>query len=225
VAISRTERPVKMCACVLTGALVLAPANQARIHVFTSLYKHVGFGSMFAAVVAGYALASFATAVPAIKRSGALRAGAGVAAAGLIVGASLAHTHFVSWPNTTGFVERLRTLLPAHKGRVLAADNGNVIEYYLPDELDGMVFSGPWFLRYQDPQTGKFLSGLPAYRDAIRHRYFSIIALAFGDSQATDQIISSDIRTLGGYQLIATLPYRVAGRDSAFRIWVREGAG
>jgi 4-amino-4-deoxy-L-arabinose transferase-like glycosyltransferase len=225
VTIARTQRPVKLCACVLTGALLLAPANQARIHVFTSLYKHVGFGSMFAAVVAGYALASFATAVPAIKRSGAVRAGAGVAAAGLLVGASLAHTHFVSWPNTTGLVAQLRALLPAHKGRVLAADNGNVIEYYLPDELDGSVFSGPWFLRYQDPDTGRYLSGLAAYHDAIKHRYFSIIALSFGDSQATDRVISADIRALGGYQLIATLPYRVAGRDSAFRIWVREGAG
>jgi hypothetical protein len=220
-----TQLPTKLCACVLACAITLAPANQARIHVFTSLYKHVGFGAWFAAAVAGYALASLAGAVPAIKQRGALRASTGLAVAGLLLGASLAQTHFASWPNTTSFVAHLRPLLPAHKGRVLAADNGNVIEFYLPDELQGMIFSGPWFLRYQDPETGKYLAGLPAYRDAIKHRYFSVIALSFGDSRAMDEVISNDIRTYGGYQLIATLPYRAAGQSGAFRIWVREESG
>ncbi len=212
----------RVCACVMGGAIMLAPANQARIHVFTSLFKHVGFGAWFAAAVAGDALASLPAAVPAVKRRGAIVAGAGVAIAGLLAGASLAQTHFVSWPNTARFISQLRPLLPAHEGRVLAADNGNVIEYYLPDELDGMVFSGPWFLRYQDPDTGKYLVSWPAYADAIKHRYFSVIALSFGDSRAADEVISKDIRAYGGYQLVATLPYRTAGLSSAFRIWVRE---
>jgi hypothetical protein len=40
-----------------------------------------------------------------------------------------------------------------------------------------------------------------------------------------DEVISNDIRTYGGYQLIATLPYRAAGQSGAFRIWVREESG
>jgi hypothetical protein len=226
VAAAKQAQPAtKLCACVLGGAVMLAPANQARIHVFTSLFKHVGFGAWFAAAVAGYALAALASAVPAVKKSGAVISSASVAAAGLLIGASLAQTHFVSWPDTASFVARLRTILPAHKGHVLAADNGNVIEFYLPDELDGMAFSGPWFLRYQDPDTGKYLVGGPAYADAIRHHYFSVIALSFDDSRAIDEIISKDIRTYGGYQLVATLPYRAAGLPSTFRIWAREGSG
>jgi hypothetical protein len=217
--------PMKLCACLLASAVVLAPANQARIHVFTSLFKHVGFGAWFGAAVAGYALASLANAVPAVKQRGAAMTSAGVAIAGLLIGASLAQTHFLSWPKTTEFTARLGTLLPAHKGNVLAADNGNVIEYYLPDELQGMIFYGPWFLHYQDPSSGKFLAGRPAYADAIKHGYFSVIALSFGDSRATDQAITRDIHTYGGYQLIATVPYHVAGRASAFRIWVRVGPG
>ena len=201
--------PMKLCACLLASAAVLAPADQARIHVFTSLFKHVGFGAWFAAAVAGYALASLASAVPAVKQRGAARASAGVAIAGLLIGASLAQTHFMSWPKTTEFTARLGTLLPAHKGNVLAADNGNVIEYYLPDELQGMIFYGPWFLRYEDPASGKFLAGRAAYADAIKHGYFSVIALSFGDSRATDQAITGDIHTYGGYQLVAALPYHV----------------
>ena len=217
--------PIKLCACLLTSAVVLAPANQARIHVFTSLFKHVGFGAWSAAAVAGYALASLAHAVPEVKQRGAAMASTGAAVAGLLIGASLAQTHFLSWPNTTAFTAQLRPLLPVHKGHVLAADNGNVIEYYLPDELQGMIFDGPWFLRYQDPSSGKYLAGRAAYADAIKHGYFSVIALSFGDSRATDQAITRDIRTYGGYQLIATLPYHAAGRASSFRIWVRVGPG
>ena len=96
--------PMKLCACLLASAVILAPANQARIHVFTSLFKHVGFGAWFGAAVAGYALASLASAVPAVKQRGAAMTSAGVAVAGLLIGASLAQTHFLSWPNTTAFV-------------------------------------------------------------------------------------------------------------------------
>ena len=217
--------PMKLCACLLASAVVLAPANQARIHVFTSLFKHVGFGAWFAAAVAGYALASLANAVPAVKQRGAAMTSAGVAVAGLLIGASLAQTHYLSWPKTTEFTAKLGTLLPSHKGNVLAADNGNVIEYYLPDELQGMIFYGPWFLHYRDPASGKVLAGRAAYADAIKHGYFSVIALSFGDSRATDQAITRDISTYGGYQLISTLPYHAGGRASSFRIWVRVGPG
>jgi hypothetical protein len=217
--------PMKLCACLLASAVVLAPGNQARIHVFTSLFKHVGFGAWFAAAVAGYALASLANAVPAVKQRGAAMTSAGVAVAGLLIGASLAQTHYLSWPKTTEFTAKLGTLLPSHKGNVLAADNGNVIEYYLPDELQGMIFYGPWFLHYRDPASGKVLAGRSAYADAIKHGYFSVIALSFGDSRATDQAITRDISAYGGYQLISTLPYHAGGRASSFRIWVRVGPG
>jgi hypothetical protein len=217
--------PMKLCACLLASAVVLAPGNQARIHVFTSLFKHVGFGAWFAAAVAGYALASLANAVPAVKQRGAAMTSAGVAVASLLIGASLAQTHYLSWPRTTEFTAKLGTLLPSHKGNVLAADNGNVIEYYLPDELQGMIFYGPWFLHYLDPASAKPLAGRAAYADAIKHGYFSVIALSFGDSRATDEAITRDIRAYGGYQLISVLPYHAGGRASAFRIWVRVGPG
>src|SRR5262249_44405733 len=149
----------------------------------------------------------------------------GAAAVGLLLGASLAQTHFESWPNTSGFIAHLRTLLPAHKGRVLAADNGNVIEFYLPNELQGMIFSGPWFIRYQDPATGRYLVGGAVFADAIKHLSFSLIAVSFGDSRATDEVIDKDIRAYGGYQLIAAVPSRAAGLSSMSRIWAREGTG
>ena len=215
----------KLCALALAGAIALAPANQARIHVFTSLFKHVGFGAWFAASVAGYALASLADAVPAVKKHKALTVSACAAATGILVGALLAQTHFASWPNTTTLVARMRTILPDHRGNILSADNGNVIEYYLEDEIAGSTFYGTRFFHYQDPNTGNSLTNLAAYTDAIRHRYFSVIILSFSDTRTTDEAIERDIRTYGGYTQVARLPYRVSGTSSAFRIWVREGSG
>jgi hypothetical protein len=219
------QLPAKLCALALAGAIALAPANQARIHVFTSLFKHVGFGAWFAAAVAGYALASLAVAVPAVKKHKALMVSACAAATGILVGALLAQTHFASWPNTTTLVARMRTILPDHRGNILSADNGNVIEYYLEDEIDGSTFYGTRFFHYQDPNTGEALTNLPAYADAIRHGYFSVIILSFSDTRTTDQAIERDIRADGGYTQVARLPYRVSGTASAFRIWVREGTG
>src|ERR1700683_3797788 len=143
--VRQRQLPAKLCALALAGGIALAPANQARIHVFTSLFKHVGVGAWVASAVAGYALASLAVAVPAVKKHKALLVSASAAATGILVGALLAQTHYASWPNTTTLVARMRTILPDHRGNILSADNGNVIEYYLEDEIDGSTFYGTRF--------------------------------------------------------------------------------
>ena len=53
VACTRRRLPVRLLAGVLAAAVFLVPAEQARIHVYTSLFKHVGFWGWFAAIVAG----------------------------------------------------------------------------------------------------------------------------------------------------------------------------
>lgn len=223
--VARTESgvPVRLAAVTLAGAIVLAPANQARIQVFTSLFKHVDFGAWFAAATAGVALASLARAVPAVKRNSAAAAAAAAAAVAAVSGVLLSATHFSSWPASSSFVTAMRPVLAGARGPVLAADNGNVLEYYLPGDITRVIFYGPWFFRYHDPGTGRYLTGLPAYADAIRHRFFSVIALSFSDSQATDVRVSADIARYGGYRLVSVLPYRAAGAPSAYRIWVLDG--
>ena len=217
--VTRAPLPQRLTACVLTGAVALAPANQARIHVFTSLFKHVGFGAWFAAIIGGHALAALACAVPKVKGRGAALASAGAVGLCATVGLMLAQTHFLSWPDTTRFTAALHTTLPGRPGNILAADNGNVIEYYLPGDIGHDWFYGPWFMRYQDPATGQHLTGLPAYKDAIRHRFFAVIALSFSDSRLIDDQLDRYITASGRYRLTAVLPYELSGKHSAFRIW------
>ena len=75
IVVSCTQRAVtmKVLSWTLAAAAFLAPGEQARIHVFTSLFKHVGFGGWFGAAVAGYALTAFVRAVPVVKARGALK--------------------------------------------------------------------------------------------------------------------------------------------------------
>ena len=222
VTVTRKSRPLRITAWVLAAAVGLAPANQARIQVFTSLFKHVGFGTWFAAAVAGLALGALADAVPRVKKGAALRAAASATLVSALLGTLLATAHFAAWPSSAGFIADLEPIMPG-SGPVLAADNRNVIEYYLPRQSRNDIFYGPWYFRYKDPRTHRYLLGAPAFADAIKHRFFRVIALAFSDPQSTDPRLQADIDKYGGYRLTAVLPYRAAGLSSAYRIWVREG--
>ena len=44
-----------LLACSWRARRLLVPTEQARIHTYTSLSKHVDFGAWFAAIAAGYA--------------------------------------------------------------------------------------------------------------------------------------------------------------------------
>jgi hypothetical protein len=225
VVVTKTYRdlPTRLTAWVLTGAVALAPANQARIHVFTSLFKHVGFGAWFAAVVAGVALAALPEAVPKAKRAKALQTAVAAVVGVSVVGILLAGAHFTNWPNSTKFTVAMRSVLAHVRGPVLASDNGNVIEYYLPSESSREYFYGTGYFRYQDPRTRDYLVDAPAYAEAIKRRFFDVISLNFDDSAPAEVQIAADIKKYGGYRLVNTLPYRLGRMDTAFRIWVKEG--
>lgn len=220
---TRQSLSTRLMAVVLTGAILLAPAEQARMQVFTSLFKHVDFGAWFAAVMAGVALAGLAKAVPAAKHAAAIRVASVFAAATAAIGVPLAATHFAQWPSTSQLVTAMAPVLAKADGPVLAGDNGNVLQYYLPDISQRVVFYRTGFFRYQDPQSHEILSGPPAYADAIKHRFFSVVTLSFLGTRAEDLKISADITRYGGYRLVSALPYHVGAALREYRIWVRDG--
>ena len=110
--------------------------------------------------------------------------------------------------------------LPSNKHSVLAADNGNVIEYYLPrgglgskeyfiDEQAQWqaIFNGHGF-GYRNPITGARVSGLDAYDLAIKNGYFTVITLSdYHAWLSADEVIRRDIKRNHDYRLIANIPY------------------
>ena len=213
--------PVRALACVLVIAVFLVPAEQARIHTITSLFKHVGFGAWFGCIMAGFALASLVTVVPAVKANGAIRVGVAAAVLGAVVGAAMGGSHFSGWPRSTSFTVRLEALAKQYRGPVL--EDNDVPAYYIPD-LRWRSRAGTAQFTYIDPRTGRKLSGPSAYLDAIKHGYFSIIALSFANTIQVDKMIAHDISVTGAYRLSAVIPYEVDGVRAAYEIWVRDPA-
>ena len=206
---------------VLTAAVFLVPAEQARIHTYTSLFKHVGFGGWFACIPAGYAVASLAWAVPRSKAVQATRVGTAAVCLAALPSVFLAVSHF-GWPDTSQAMPVMRAVLASTLGPVLADDRGNILDYYLPTETAHRQVLGTFFFAYNDPATGAHLTGSPAYAAAIHERYFSVIILEFWDTAQTDGAILHDLETSAGYQPVATIPYRATGQHGNILIWVRR---
>jgi 4-amino-4-deoxy-L-arabinose transferase-like glycosyltransferase len=221
IACTRRNRPTRLLAGVLAVAVFLVPAEQARIHTYTSLFKHLGYGEWFGAIVAGVAFTALAGAVPPGKAVAALRIGIGTVCLAAVPAIPWASARY-GWPDSMPLVAALRPILASTHGRLLADERGNIEEYYLPREVNWRQVYGTWYFRYDDTQTGQWLTGLRAYDDAIGHRYFAVIVLNFWDTAPTDRAIASDIRRLGGYRRVADIPYSATGTRSTFKIWVRD---
>jgi hypothetical protein len=211
-------RPATALAGVLAAAAILAPAEQARIHVFTSLFKHVGFGAWFGSIAAGYALVSLARAVPAHNGARANRLGIVAVIGCALLGAALAGGHFAEWPNSASFIARLRPIVAAHRGPVLL-ENESVPAYYLGSDLPWRRLSDTYYFSYVNPDSGVRQTGAAAYADAIGDRYFTVVVLA-ADSPI-DRAITSALRASRHYKLAVAIPFATTSYSSSYRIWVR----
>jgi 4-amino-4-deoxy-L-arabinose transferase-like glycosyltransferase len=212
---------MRLLGVTLVGAIFLAPAEQARIHVFTSLFKHVGFGAWFGSIVAGYAIASLASAVPAGKAQRAMRSGATAVGLSAVLGVALSGTHFAEWPNSAAFVAKLRPAIAAHPGPDLL-ENESVPAYYLGAKLPWQTLDDTSFFKFIDPDTGATVTGTAAYASAIKQGYFAVVALAA--SAPVDQAVTSDLRDNPSYKLQSVLPFATSSYRNSYRIWVRIGA-
>lgn len=237
VSCSGRSRPLSALGVILAAAVWLAPAEQARIDTFTSLFKHVGFGEWFGAIAGGLALASITAAVPKIKGEAALRVSWAAVVTGAVFGLLLATNQFASWPNATALVKILKPMLKGSRHSVLAADNGNVIEYYIPQLdlgsreyfIDAQAqrqtgFNGSGFT-YRNPKTDVVTHGLKGYNLAIKNGYFTIVTLSdYHAWLSADNVIRRDIIRNGDYKLMASIPYVAAGKRNIYQVWVYQGS-
>jgi 4-amino-4-deoxy-L-arabinose transferase-like glycosyltransferase len=217
--------PTTLLAWTLAGAAFLAPVEQARIHTYVSLFKHVGYGAWFASAAGGYLLAALPRAAGQARSASVsahrsvrwLRAALTGAVLAGTIGISIAYTQYQGWPDSRGLTAAVQRL-GKPGGRYLAEDY-DVSAYYLIHSVRWTQWSNTFSFDYTDPATGQYLQNTPAYADAIRHRYFAVIVLAFGDTYMIDQVIVHDISHYGGYRLAAVIPYTDASGEGAYKIW------
>jgi hypothetical protein len=200
----RRDRVMAVLTAVLAVAGCLVTVNQARIHTATSLSQHVDFGAWFAAAAAGYLLARLAR----LSRRTWARALASAAVTGAVVlpfgvvGRAQGASFYQEWPNTTQVVKTVGALARTHPGNYLAEDY-DVPAYYLENQIRWERWSNTWHFTYTPPGAKRQLTGLPAWRAAIRNHYFSLIILDFGDTANIDSSITKAMRQSGDYHVIA----------------------
>lgn len=207
---------------VLAAAGLLVPLNQARIDTLTSLFKHVDFGAWFAAAAVGYAIARLShvgTWKPLRVITATLALGAVILPIGSI-GRTQARNFFQAWPNSSAVTKILGPLTRSHPGNYLAEDY-YVPAYYLEDSVPWQRWTDTWYFSYMPPHTTRTLTGVAAYRAAIRNHYFSLIILDFGDTASVDKQLAPDIRK-ANYHVIAEAPYWDRFGSGQYTIWAYQ---
>lgn len=207
----------------LAIAVLLAPANQARIHTTISLNKHVTFGALFGAIAAGWLVHN----VTGIRRKRLWRylTIASVSIVSLIalssllvVGTRQARQLDNEWPNSTKLINALRPLV-THLNRPVLMDEAPIATYYLEEELPLPYWDNTWYFSYTFPGAKTNLLGIPAYETAVRKGYFSIIALDFSQNVQVDDAVVGAIQASNRYNWVGEYTAIDAyGRDT-YTIW------
>ncbi|HEY1824874.1 MAG TPA: glycosyltransferase [Acidimicrobiales bacterium] len=211
----------------LAIAVLLAPANQARIRTATSLNKHVTFGAWFGSVAAGWLIyAAVKAPWRRVGRSAALVATSVLAVAVvsslLVLGTHQAVQLDSEWPNSTSLIKALRPLV-AHQKRPILMDQAPVATYYLEDELALPNWDSTWYFAYTVPGTNTPLVGPPAFRAAVLHGYFSVIALDYGEEIHIDRVVAAAIHANKHYAWVGDFSsYDVYGKDT-YVVWRLRG--
>jgi hypothetical protein len=198
----------------MAGSALLAPVEQIRIHTETSLFKHVGFGLVLAAPIAGVGLAR-------VIGDHFRRAQVGIAiwGASLAIGMTSANNQFDGWPNSGAFVAGLAH--DVRPGAHYLVEVDEVPIYYLRDNPDAQPsqFTSTFYIGYVDSQ-GQYLTGNPAYIAAIKAGYFSVVSFNYQTTPAVDGVIAQTLAADPQYSLAAVIP---SGNNGVRQyLWVKS---
>jgi hypothetical protein len=206
---------------VLALAVLPAPLYQLHIHTLQSLQKHIDIGLLFAAAAAGVALSiPLRAALRARYRYGlAAVAAFALAAVGVVQSGSL----FAYWPNSKALVNTLKQAMGKGGGHYLA-EASTVPQYYTQGLPDGAHndWQNTYSFGYVDA-AGAYVTGLPAYRQAIAEHYFKLIMLSYQETPALDRQIDAPLKAGAGYRLIAAVPAHDAFGTTDFEVWQALG--
>lgn len=209
-------KPRALLALTLTGAALIAPVGDMRLHTLTSLEKHAGYGLMFAAPMGGWLIGKLAGStwwrtIPAVVLVAALGA----------YGANQAHQFFSEWPTSTAYIKTLETLTASDPaGTHILAEDPWIERYYLGDAGNRFIWDDTYSLYFTDT-AGKNLTGLPAYQAAISERYFGVVVIDYQATPSIDPSLDQALQT-SGYQRTAVPAYDRYGEIDV-EIWTLIG--
>ncbi|MBR7832344.1 glycosyltransferase family 39 protein [Actinospica durhamensis] len=209
----RFRTPGTLLAASLIVAGLLAPINQARIDTNVAFPKHLGFGAWFTAALAGFGIAAF-FAHNRSRTAANLVTAAAVLASGLY-GTQQAHMLFQTWGNAQQAVQAMKPYISKGNARYLAEDDP-VEQYYLRNQTNQSQWYNTWSFSFRDPHTGAHLSGTPAYVDAIKHEFFSVVELLAVNTEDADKQMATQLSKTKDYVLVAKVPLYENGSSTPF---------
>jgi 4-amino-4-deoxy-L-arabinose transferase-like glycosyltransferase len=198
----------------LTGTALLAPAYQMHLHTSVSLHKHIGYGLLFTAPIAGVGLSRMVGAHFRYPQL-AILAWVTLLALGITQSQDLYH----EWADSTPMVATLKSQLKP-EGRYLV-ESSAVPQYYLRAESTPDQWTSTYAITYVD-RKGRRLSGEAGYRAALRAAYFDVIVFDRTVTKELDDKLLRQLRTDGKYRLLAKLPYRNSYGSGSYQVWVKR---
>lgn len=202
----------------LAATALLVPVEQARIHTYTSLNKHVAFGAWFAAIAIGYGANRIVTlfrprVVRAVLALGLSAAALPVATAGVAQADS-----FYAWPGAGNLVPVVAGL--TRPGGRFLADNSPTLEYYLPHTSWKQWSSVYGITLPSGRRIAQRGDDFAPYRQALARHYFTLVILAFTDKPQLDSSIASYLHKDPGYRFIGSVPFSNPGAHGSYLVWV-----
>lgn len=201
--------------CVLVGTALLAPADQLHLHTDVSLYKHVGFGLLFAAPLAGYGMQRLIGA-----HYQRVQFGIALWAVALALTVTQTTSLFHAWAPSTKLVSTLRKYTEP-RGEYLVENSPPVI-YGLRDDVNAEPYQiiSTYSWQFTDLE-GRSYTGTPAYTTAIRDDFFNVVAFDGGATPDVDAQILNALKANHDYYLTTTITQQSSYGWDTYYIWVK----
>ena len=197
----------------LLGTAMLAPAYQIYLQTGVSLHKHIGYGLLFAAPMAGVGLSRI---MGAHFRYPQLAIAAWVAL--LTLGMNQSQYLYRGWTDTTDMVAMLRSELRP-QGHYLV-ENDSVPKYYLRAETTPEQWTSTFAIEYLN-RSGHRLQGEPGYRAALDDGYFDVVILNWTVTKELDNALARQLRMNSKYRMLGKVPYQNSYGGGHYEIWVK----
>jgi len=201
----------------LFGSGLLAPAYHIYKTEAVSLHKHIAFGFLFVAPLAGHAVPRLigAGGRDSINRRWLVSLAVCLVVFG--VGLHQAQGYFSEWSNSNQAIHVMRTQVRPNAGRVLSEES-EVERYYMQDIVAFWQWNHLNWFQYTDAQ-GTTMTGEPAYKAAIADGYFDLVVLRYGANAAMANAIDGGLRDGTRYEPIAKIPTHTQFGDGYYWIW------
>ncbi|MEU5886753.1 glycosyltransferase family 39 protein [Streptomyces sp. NPDC047461] len=199
---------------VLAGTALLAPAYQIHLSTSVSLYKHLDFGLLFAAPMAGVGVIRLVGKHFRYPQLGIL-----IWVTALCLGVSQSEWRFGLWPDSTPLVKAIEPYMKP-KAKYLGATY-EVPVYYLQDKTNHDQWTSTYGIGYSD-KKGRIHHGREGYRLAIEAGYFDLIVLDGVATPDLDKYLEQQVTRSGHYRLVGRIPFKLSsGGTGWYQVWTK----